>query len=269
MHLSSNQSRALGTVMRLLADANDGDALRDALAVPMLDLLGADHYTSMAWNGQSQRFERFTALNVSQESLRDWDTYFRFVDPLTFRMMLRRGPTLATQIMSQSELMKSEFFNDFLRREGMHWGVNLYFHDDHTCVGDFRIWRGREHGQFGHSELELLRLMEPAITSALSRLHWERTSAPAQATTQCAEDLLERTGRLSRREAQVAWLVACGCPDKQIARRLAISYPTVRFHLGNVYRKLRARNRAMLAAAVRAMIDSAHDASREVERGAN
>lgn len=267
MHLSSNQSRALGTVMRLLAEADDGDALRSALATPMLDLLGADHYTSMAWNEPSRRFERFTALNVSADSLRDWDAYFRFVDPLTFRMMLRRGPTLATQIMSQSDLMKSEFFNDFLRREGMHWGVNLYFHDASTCVGDFRIWRGRERGQFGSSDVELLRMLEPGITSALSRLHWERTSAPAQAATQCAEQVLERDAGLSRREAQVAWLVACGCPDKQIARRLDISYPTVRFHLGNVYRKLRARNRAMLAAAVRAMLDAGHEAGRRATRG--
>ena len=260
MHLSSNQSRALASAIGLLADANDADALRAALAAPMLDLLGADHYTSMAWNEQTHRFERFTALNVSPDSLRDWDAYFRFVDPLTFRLMLRRGPTLATQIMSQPELMKSEFFNDFLRREGMHWGVNIYFHDARTCVGDFRIWRSRERGQFGSHELELLRLLEPGITSALSRLHWAGSAAPREAQTLCAEELLERRAHLSRREAQAAWLVACGCPDKEIARRLGISYPTVRFHLGNVYRKLHAHNRAMLAARVRALIQADGDA---------
>jgi len=52
MYLSTPQTRALGEVMRLLADASDGDELRDALALPMLDLLGADTYVSMVWNGE-------------------------------------------------------------------------------------------------------------------------------------------------------------------------------------------------------------------------
>jgi DNA-binding NarL/FixJ family response regulator len=54
----------------------------------------------------------------------------------------------------------------------------------------------------------------------------------------------------------VAWLVSCGCPDKQIARRLGVSYPTVRFHVANAFRKLQADNRATLAARVHALLDA-------------
>ena len=52
----------------------------------------------------------------------------------------------------------------------------------------------------------------------------------------------------------MAWLVNCGCPDKQIARRLQVSYPTVRFHIANAFRKLQADNRAALAARVHASL---------------
>jgi DNA-binding CsgD family transcriptional regulator len=256
MHLSTAQSRALGDVMRLLAEASDGDALREALALPMLALLEADTYCSMVWNAESANFERVTALNMSAESLRDWNRYYRFVDPLTFPMMQRRRPTVATQILPQQELARTEFFNDFLGRERMHWGINVYFYAQQVCVGDFRIWRQREHGNFAPNEVELLRLVEPAISAALARLQWQRSGAPAPEASERAEELLQRMGRLSQREAEVAWLVACGCPDKQIARRLAVGYPTVRFHLANAFRKLRADNRAALASRVQAIVDA-------------
>jgi DNA-binding CsgD family transcriptional regulator len=255
MHLTTNQTRALGDVMRVLAEATDGDALREALALPMLELLAADQYVSMVWNAGVGRFERLTALNVSADSLRHWDSHYRFIDPLTFPLMERRRPTVATQIVRQPELVKTEFFNDFLRPERMHWGINVYFFDREAAVGDFRIWRERERGNFESSEVELLRLVEPAIAAALGRLHWARHAAPGPAATERAEELLQRTARLSRREAEVAWLVACGCPDKQIARRLAVGYPTVRFHLANAFRKLQADNRAALASRVQALVE--------------
>lgn len=256
MHLSTSQAKALSDVMRLLADATDADALREALALPMLELLGADTYVSMVWNGSIGRFERFTALNMSAASLRDWDTHYRFIDPLTFPMMERRRPTIATQILRQPELARTEFYNDFLGRERMHWGINVYFYDQEECVGDFRIWRYRERGNFESNEVELLRMVEPAITAALTRLRWERAGAPATEITERAEDLLQRMSRLSQREAEVAWLVACGCPDKQIARRLEVGYPTVRFHLANAFRKLQADNRAALASRVQALVEA-------------
>ncbi len=258
MYLSTAQTRALGDVMRLLADASDGDELRDALALPMLDLLGADTYVSMVWNDGRRRFERMKALNMSPENLRSWDEYFRFIDPLTFPMMQRRRPTVATQILRQHELSRTEFFNDFLQRDRMYWGVNVYFYDRDQCVGDFRIWRQRERGNFEPDEIEALCLVEPAVTAALARLHWQQHDAPALCETERAEVLLQRLGRLSEREAQVAWLVSSGCPDKQIASHMQVGHATVRFHLANAFRKLQADNRTTLASRVQSLL-SAHE----------
>lgn len=261
MHLSTAQTKALGKTVTLLAEATHGDALREALALPMLELLGCDQYVSMVWDATTERFGRFTALNMSADSLRDWDAHYRFVDPLTFPMMKLRRPTVATQVLRQHELMKSEFFCDFLRPERMHWGVNVYFYDRETCVGDMRIWRKRERGNLEPNEVALLRMVEPAIAAALGRLHWEQNARPALCAAERAEDVLMRSAGLSRREAEVAWLVACGCPDKQIARRLAVQYPTVRFHLANVFRKLQTDNRVALASRVQSLAEARRHAT--------
>ncbi len=70
-------------------------------------------------------------------------------------------------------------------------------------VGDVRIWRNRERGNFDASEIDILKLVEPAITAALSRLNWHDAS-PVIEQRESAESTLQREGRLSRREAQVA-----------------------------------------------------------------
>lgn len=47
-------------------------------------------------------------------------------------------------------------------------------------------------------------------------------------------------------ESQVANLIAEGCTNTQIARRLLVSRHTVDFHLRNIYRKLNIHSRVLL-----------------------
>ena len=59
----------------------------------------------------------------------------------------------------------------------------------------------------------------------------------------------EPVASLSPREREVASLVAEGCSNKQIARRLAISEPTVKDHVHRILTKTGCPNRAAVAAA--------------------
>src|SRR5690606_5974572 len=80
-----------------------------------------------------------------------------------------RGPTLVAQVMPQPELVRTEFFNDFLYRDGLYWGVNLYAWDGDRNIGDMRIWRGRRRENFDADTLGILELIGPAFTAALRR----------------------------------------------------------------------------------------------------
>jgi DNA-binding CsgD family transcriptional regulator len=55
---------------------------------------------------------------------------------------------------------------------------------------------------------------------------------------------VDSPARLSARERQVASLLVEGASNKQIARNLAISVHTAKFHVAAVLEKLGARNRA-------------------------
>ena len=72
-----------------------------------------------------------------------------------------------------------------------------------------------------------------------------RTGQPP--TTTAAPAAPRRPGGLTRREAQVADLVAAGRTNRQIARALGISEKTVEVHVHNVIAKLGAQSRTEVA----------------------
>lgn len=51
---------------------------------------------------------------------------------------------------------------------------------------------------------------------------------------------------LSRREAEVASIVAKGKSNKEVATDLFVTEKTVKFHLTNIYKKMQVKSRAQL-----------------------
>jgi DNA-binding NarL/FixJ family response regulator len=55
-------------------------------------------------------------------------------------------------------------------------------------------------------------------------------------------------GRLSRREQDIAELIATGLSNQEVAHRLDITEATVKAHLTHIFQKLMLRGRVQLAA---------------------
>jgi DNA-binding NarL/FixJ family response regulator len=66
---------------------------------------------------------------------------------------------------------------------------------------------------------------------------------------------------LSAREKDVARLLANGVSNKEIARALGVEVVTVKKHVGNIFRKLGARNRTQAAVSLAERKDAASDQS--------
>ena len=126
--------------------------------------------------------------------------------------------------------MRTEFYNDFLARDGLHHGVNMFIFDGDRDLGDFRIWRAKGRPEFCTRDLDLLDALEPHLRRALL------SGGGA--------------GALTPRESEIAALVARGCTDRDIARILGIGFGTVRTHITKAMSKTGCANRAELAAAI-------------------
>lgn len=246
MYLTGPQTRHLSRVMDALTRPMAPDELRSRLAESLADLLDADYLASYVWDESTQRFGRGICCHADPAHLRAYETRFQFQDPIASTLRIRRYPTLVTQVMAQSELVRSEFFDGFLKSEGLYWGINLYAHDGRVDLGDMRIWRAKRKQNFDVHELELLRVLYPSIVNALAQAGDRHAASPVSTSGEDVAEMPMRLQQLSPREAQVAVLVAQGHADKEIARHIGIGFTTVRTHVANVFRKTGCADRKSL-----------------------
>jgi DNA-binding CsgD family transcriptional regulator len=239
MNLSLAEQSQLSACFALLAqDLNERD-IRARLGEQLLRLFRADHFASFVWDETTGRFDRGLAIHMDQANLQRYNDWYQFRDPITFRLQQRRCATLVSEVLPRAELVRSEFFNDFLARDGLCWGINLHAFDGEQALGDLRIWRGRQGNEFSERDRELLQFIAPTFSAALRRARHARRPDPQ--VSQAALD------SLSPREVEVIRCVGLGMVDKEIARELNISLPSVRTYLRRGSEKLGVHRRAALA----------------------
>mgnify|MGYP000093001073 CR=1 FL=1 len=238
MYLTGKQMGLMAKIMQAFAESHQEHEIREIVGDLVMQLLQAQYYASFVWQPESVSFGQSVQINMDPDNVQHYESYFQFNDPITPLMKRYEVAVRATDVLKHEELRKTEFFNDFLDKDGLYWGVNLYaWHQGHN-LGDMRIWRDRRRENFSEDDLRMLDMIQPAFTSALARARHHSTlhkSTPSLIV------------KLSPREQEAAQLVAQGLSDKEIARRLNISATTVRTHLEHAFRKTGATNRAGLA----------------------
>jgi len=241
MYLTQRDAARIGELVNWLGESTSEREIRTITGETLLRILKADYFASFVWDKTTSSFSNSIAINMSLDNLAGYEQYYQFRDPITPALQRRRGPTLVTEVMPQAELMKTEFFNDFLAKDGLHYGVNLYAWHGADNLGDLRIWRNRKHENFNEAALFVLSIVQPAFTSALMRA---RTRQPAVMTSAALDASAIQI--LSPRELAICRSICRGTSDKEIAREFGIEYSTVRTHLKRIFNKLDVGNRTQL-----------------------
>jgi len=158
------------------------------------------------------------------------------------------------EILPQRELVKTEFYSDFLARDGLYYGMNLYVHDSGVNIGDMRIWRNRRRENFDDSDLEVLEMIKPHFRNSMKnslrfcRVEDRNVAAGRELilSDRLGVERIRSTYGLTAREAQIALEIAHGKTDHEIAEAIGVAFSTIRTHINHVYAKLGIRNRAAL-----------------------
>ncbi len=164
---NDRELRQLLSIIEKLGRSTDSRPLRQSIADDLLQLIQADMLASFVWNDHLHQFEDVAFVNMSASNLDHYQAHFQYCDPITSLLQVRRSATLVNEVMAQAELEKTEFYNDFLRVDGLKWGINLYAYDGSLNIGDLRIWRGTSRPPFGAREVALLDMLKPHFTNSL------------------------------------------------------------------------------------------------------
>jgi DNA-binding CsgD family transcriptional regulator len=230
--ITSSELALFGDIVGRLASLPAAADVRVSVFGDIVRLLRADFGASYVWQAESGESEHPVNHNMDPANLRRYGEWYQYRDPMTAELRRRRRATLVDAVVPRPVLERTEFYNDFLARDRLHHGVNLFVFDaeGRRDLGDLRIWRARNRPDFAARDLDILDALCPFLRAALLRA-WPAAD-----------------GGLTVRERQVATLVAEGCRDRDIAQRLGIGFGTVRTHLNRAMEKLDCANRAELAA---------------------
>ena len=164
-------------------------------------------------------------LNMSPQNLRLYEQYYQFHDPITFKMQPYRRAVSVNEVIAQQDLINTEFFNEFLAKDGLYYGINIYVYDKgNRNIGDFRIWRSRKRDNFDRRELEILDMIAPHFRNAMRNILFAKHRIPALDLDEIRSILTEGY-LLTPRELDVASAMLEGLPDKKSVNRCTFPYP--------------------------------------------
>lgn len=251
-------------ILKVIEQLNSGlgsRQIRESAGFALMSLLRADQFASFVWNDGEQRFTECVFFNMDPDNLERYYSYYQFHNPISGKTQALRRAVHVNELIPQRELIRTEFYNDFLARDRLYYGMNLYVHDGDDNIGDMRIWRARNHSSFSEEDLQTLEIIKPHFLNAMKNIRRltqnvrqvRAESGGAQTTEReilTVEQLKSRYA-LTSREAQVTLEAAHGKTDHEISTSVGMAFSTVRSHLNHVFRKLGVHSRAALSNMVR------------------
>ncbi len=207
-----------------------------------LDRLKADYLASYVWDDAGGQFVSCVQIDMTDDNLRRYERYFQFHDPITPTLQKRRKATLFSRVMRHERLVRIEFRNDFLKQDGLCYGMNFFAYERGENIGDLRIWRSASREDFTRREARIVDTIGRRLVNAMIRARGRTGRAPAFRFAQTADSF-----GFTAREAEVADQIAMGLADGEICARLGFSKPTLRSHIAAIFRKSGLNRRAQLA----------------------
>lgn len=242
MDLSERESKLIFSMMRDLSGDFEHAEVRQRVGQSLLELLNADYFASYVWDEETNQFVSGVQINMSDDNLARYDAYYQFRDPITPTLQRRRKATPVSDVMRHDRLVKTEFYNDFLKQDGLCYGINYFAYDRGSNIGDVRVWRGDKKDDFSERDAQIVDAIGPSFVNALVRAKKFDTATPALRFSAIGDHV-----QLTARECEIADLLVVGASDDEICNKLMISKSTLRTHITAIFRKTGLSRRTQMA----------------------
>lgn len=167
--------------------------------------------------------------------VRSWKAALHRIDPLAPSRLPEAPPRMITLRDLDRDVLRDPQVSDVYRRLGVLNDVRVLIRDRGRVVAGVTLWRPWGANPWSRQQLRLLRALQPLIEMAYLS-HIERETA-------VEADL---PASLTRREREVARVLATGASNTELARTLQVSENTAKSHTRAVLAKLGLSSRRAL-----------------------
>jgi DNA-binding CsgD family transcriptional regulator len=111
------------------------------------------------------------AIGIEPVWIQSYQEYFVTVNPWVLSQPFRRGAVAVTErILSDRELVRTEFYNDFLRPQDWFYCCGVMIAQDQSTISEITAVRSRRAGSFTPNEIALFEYLAPHLQCAV-RIH--------------------------------------------------------------------------------------------------
>lgn len=228
-------------LVRLIYEAIDDSRLWSPFLAKFADSVRADTagLLTQCKTGGWARFR--AAVGIDSESRKVYEEYFVSRNPWLQRRRDISAAAVETeeQVLNFEELVKTEFYHDFLRPHSWLHGCSAVTNVEAATFSSLYALRAPRNGHFGRDEIELCRYLAPHI----------QTAARIQQRISDLEIALEqlRVGEMDAKtlfslgltpaETRLAVALFKGQSVEAYAKEAGISINTARWHVKQIYAK--------------------------------
>ena len=205
-------------------------------------------------DGLGLEYDGVVTRGFDHEFMCSYEAHFHALDPYVIGLPDIPCVVTTPQLISFGELIRTEYYNDFLVPQSIHYQMAIVLKKYGKLLGAMAFLRPGSADDFSSTDISKAQLLAPylyeifrkirELESRGGRYNGRDTCTSAEGNASTYQRLVERG--LSRRECDVAFLVSRGFTNTEVSEKLCISRYTVENHLKSIFAKLGVRNRTRL-----------------------
>ncbi len=115
--------------------------------------------------------DRVITRNIDDRFIRQFREYYHRLDPFIRVLPLPGTTVLATdQVISFKDLIRSEYYNDFLRPQAIHFQMSIFLEGKGRLLGILSLFRPKNATHFSSLDRAKAELMAPYLAGALEKV---------------------------------------------------------------------------------------------------
>lgn len=241
--LLSKDLRAIHRVYMSIQTARDVETLSDGFMAALPELIPHDSsfftYSPLSPGGKNL----IRSLTIEPSILEQYREYAKYDFSAWYMNQQDVRVYRDSDIISQDKIEATRIFREWGSQFGMKYVCGNVIRDEYHRFADFTLIRSDKFSDFTDWELSILDMLTEALEAWFTAFH----AGSGEPTADEARYSASLTSiELTRRESEIAMLIAKGSSTKEISNQLNISYSTVRTHIANIYQKCGVSSRVQL-----------------------
>jgi DNA-binding CsgD family transcriptional regulator len=236
-------------LVKLIYEAVNDPLLWDAFLTGLAEAVHSETAGLLAQDKTGQWANTLAVVGMDAQSRRAYDEYFVSRNPWLLRRKMFAGSVeTGEQVLSNQELMKTDFYREFLKPHTWLHACSVVTNVEESTFSSVYILRSGRNGAFTSGDIRLCSYLVPHLQTAArirQRIVDLEATLDRLIVGEIDSKILAKMG-LTPAETRLAGALFTGQSVESYAREAAISINTARWHVKQIYAKIGVKRQSEL-----------------------